>query len=214
MRSSARRRSHENLFYVHFRIKNRCKINLPHWLASEVLRQRAPSQRASDVESVLFSPCPAISYRRLRITNQQLCRRDRRHVVTAVMPVNRPVEERRTMPVPCPMCGSSHQRKTDSQAAFQVLASRRCDDCGHIWEPDAPRWLLKAGLFIGLSWVALGGFLTFGGPLVGRGQFEFRFFWLCATGITALVGCWCRLKETKATAGTCDPCLSEPSGAD
>jgi hypothetical protein len=110
------------------------------------------------------------------------------------------------MRAPCPMCGSNRHRKTDSQTTFQVLASRQCRDCGHVWEPASPRWLLKVGLIVGVAWVALGAFLAFGGPLLGGGRFDPRFLWLCAAGITAIVGCWYRLRGAEASAGTPHPC--------
>jgi hypothetical protein len=103
------------------------------------------------------------------------------------------------------MCGSNRHRKTESRASFQVLASRRCRDCGHTWEPAAPEWLLKVGLLIGMAAVALGAFASFAGPVLGGGNFERRPLSLCATGIAAIVGCWYRLRGKEAIAGGPNP---------
>ena len=98
------------------------------------------------------------------------------------------------MSSPCPRCGSNRHRKTESEASFQILASRRCRDCGHTWEPPAPRWLLKFGLLIGLAWVALGAFLIVSAVWMG-GKFDFKYLWVCGVGILAIAECWRRLRN-------------------
>jgi hypothetical protein len=97
---------------------------------------------------------------------------------------------------PCPKCGSTRHRKTDSEASFQVLASRRCRDCGHTWEPPAPRWLLKVGLVVGLVWVSLGAFVSFG-PIWDGGKVDFRYLWVCGVGIGAIAECGRRLMRNR-----------------
>jgi hypothetical protein len=98
---------------------------------------------------------------------------------------------------PCPKCGSTCHRKTESEASFQVMATRRCRDCGHTWEPAAPRWLLKVGLVVGLAWVALGAFLLWGWLGAG-GKFDSRYLWVCGMGILAIAECWRRLRNREA----------------
>src|SRR5690349_17581273 len=95
---------------------------------------------------------------------------------------------------PCPKCGSNRHRETDSEASSQVLASRRCRDCGHTWEPAAPRWLLEVGPVVGLTWVALGAFLGWGWRWAG-GKFDPRYLWICGMGILAIAECWRRLSN-------------------
>jgi hypothetical protein len=97
------------------------------------------------------------------------------------------------MSSPCPNCGSNRHRKTESEASFQVLASRRCRDCGHTWEPPAPRWLLKVGLVIGPAWVALGALMVLG-PIWGGGEVDLKYLWVCVVGFLAIVECWRRLR--------------------
>jgi hypothetical protein len=94
----------------------------------------------------------------------------------------------------CPKCGSTRHRKTDSEASFQVLASRRCRDCGHTWEPPAPRWLLKVGLVVGLAWVALGALVVLE-PILNGGKIDFNHLWICGLGILAIAECWRRLRN-------------------
>ncbi len=95
----------------------------------------------------------------------------------------------------CPKCGSSRHRKTNSEASFQVLASRRCRDCGHVWEPPAPRWLLWVGLGIGTIWIALGAFMIGQGALGGGGPIEFRYLWISVVGVMAVTECGRRLRN-------------------
>ena len=97
---------------------------------------------------------------------------------------------------PCPKCGSTRHRKTESEGSFQVLASRRCRDCGHTWEPPAPRWLLKVGLVVGLAWASLGAFVSLG-PIWAGGKVELRALGICGVGILAIAECWRRLMRNR-----------------
>jgi len=61
----------------------------------------------------------------------------------------------------CPLCQSFNtQRAKNSElpesTRLQVIASRRCRDCGHVWEPVASVWHLALGIFIGAAFTALG----------------------------------------------------------
>src|SRR5262245_50051663 len=96
----------------------------------------------------------------------------------------------------CPKCGSPRHRKTESEASFQVLASRRCRDCGHTWEPPAPRWLLKVGLVVGLAWVSLGAFVSLA-PIWDGGTVDLRCLGVCGVGILAIAECWRRLMRNR-----------------
>jgi hypothetical protein len=40
-------------------------------------------------------------------------------------------------------------------APFRVYALKRCADCGHQWEPGAPKWLLIVGGLAGPTMLAL-----------------------------------------------------------
>lgn len=74
----------------------------------------------------------------------------------------------------CPLCQSSNTRRAKNSelpeaTRFQVIASRRCRDCGHVWEPEASVWQLALGIFIGAVFTVLGvvfivqSYDTFGG---------------------------------------------------
>jgi hypothetical protein len=101
----------------------------------------------------------------------------------------------RSMRPPCPKCGSYHHRKAlpgeaGHLGSFQVLAARRCRDCGYTWEPPAPRWLLKFGLVTGTAW-----FLWGAGLMIGEGGIQSRWLGLCGMGVIVIAGCWHRLSR-------------------
>lgn len=108
------------------------------------------------------------------------------------------------MGVSCPRCGSDQHRKTSEQASFQVLASRRCLDCGHFWEPPAPTWLLWVGMIVGIVWVVMGVLVALGGLIFG-GPVEPHYLWLSATGLAAIWGCWRRVRVSEAKSELIDP---------
>jgi len=61
----------------------------------------------------------------------------------------------------CPKCKSLKVVRAKSEEwkkpfAFQVFASRKCLDCGEIWEPAASRWLLACGVVVGLFFLIMG----------------------------------------------------------
>ena len=112
------------------------------------------------------------------------------------------------MKSPCPMCGSNRHRKTDAQGSFQVLASRLCRDCGHIWEPASPRWLLKVGLVAGIGCFVFGALLILsdwmewvGPPPRGVSRGLWSGLWFCGIGIMVFAGCWRRLRKRAAGMG-------------
>ncbi len=113
------------------------------------------------------------------------------------------------MKFPCPMCGSNRHRKTESEGSFQVLASRRCRDCGHTWEPASPRWLLKVGLVTGIGCLVLGALLILADWMGGRGQVKPRGvssglssgLSFCGMGIMVFTECWRRLRNREAKTG-------------
>ncbi len=61
----------------------------------------------------------------------------------------------------CPLCQSFNTRRAKNSelpeaTRFQVIASRLCRDCGHVWEPEASVWHLALGVFIGAVFTILG----------------------------------------------------------
>jgi hypothetical protein len=68
----------------------------------------------------------------------------------------------------CPLCGSQNSRRAkraelEESPRFQVLASRKCLACGHVWEPDASRWLLLLGIVMGSLFTVFGVAVIVGG---------------------------------------------------
>jgi len=61
----------------------------------------------------------------------------------------------------CPKCKSLKVVRARSEEwkepfTFQVFASRKCLDCGEIWEPAASRWLFACGVVAGLFFLGMG----------------------------------------------------------
>src|SRR5579864_6284651 len=61
----------------------------------------------------------------------------------------------------CPSCRSLNTRRARNtelpeETRFQVIASRLCRDCGHVWEPETSVWHLALGVFIGAVFTVLG----------------------------------------------------------
>lgn len=61
----------------------------------------------------------------------------------------------------CPSCQSLNTRRAKNselqeETRFQIIASRVCRDCGHVWEPEASVWHLALGVFIGTVSTVLG----------------------------------------------------------
>ena len=77
----------------------------------------------------------------------------------------------------CPKCGgTSYWFRRDgsepywSGLRFQAMPSRKCFQCGYVWEPLAPKWVLIFGLFFGLAlsswsffWLFVGTYQTTSG---------------------------------------------------
>ena len=61
----------------------------------------------------------------------------------------------------CPSCQSlnirrAKNRELQEETRFQIIASRICRDCGHVWEPEASVWYLTLGVLIGAVFTVLG----------------------------------------------------------
>lgn len=103
-------------------------------------------------------------------------------------------EDRRSV---CPACGSPRHRKAGSDEAegpgrFQVLAARRCSDCGHVWEPQTPRWVLVLGFMTGTVWSGGLIVLTMAEHLVNGQPVRWGWIGLSGMGLIVIAGCWRR----------------------
>ena len=61
----------------------------------------------------------------------------------------------------CPLCQGLNTRRAKNrelpeETPFQVIASRLCRDCSHVWEPEASVLHLALGVFIGAVFTVLG----------------------------------------------------------
>jgi hypothetical protein len=95
-------------------------------------------------------------------------------------------------PLLCPACQSTRTECAPDQPeftflSFRALQERRCLDCGHQWEPDAPSWLLVLGVFAALALAALGVMLLIEGERIMMA------LTVCTAGCIALHGCFIRL---------------------
>ena len=96
----------------------------------------------------------------------------------------------------CPACGSINTRMAERKEwrtpfTFQAVASRKCQDCGQIWEPAVVRWVLVLGAVLGL------GFFGGGVVLLAGGEFAAGATGLLV-GAATVAGCMQRWRRKPA----------------
>lgn len=96
----------------------------------------------------------------------------------------------------CPKCGgtrATNAKKTEWRNSFifdfAAITPNKCLDCGQIWEPPAPRWLLFLGIVFGLVFIGLGVLVI---VMPGRNHYS-TVAAACALGILTIAGCIARL---------------------
>jgi hypothetical protein len=91
----------------------------------------------------------------------------------------------------CPQCQANDigpAATEDLEAAnisteFQAVKPQKCLQCGHIWEPPAPKWLLGIGLFLGSLCIAASFFWLY----MEKSKIEVAVFG--SIGIMVICGC-------------------------
>ena len=97
----------------------------------------------------------------------------------------------------CPNCGrenivipKAHEWRGSRVFDFAAVVPKKCGDCGHIWEPPAPVWLLALGILLGMCCIGLAA-----GLIISHDRAFYRVFIASSVGFLSLGGSIARLKK-------------------
>jgi len=99
----------------------------------------------------------------------------------------------------CPACRSTSVTRAPDQGrlavseGFRVFPLKRCADCGHVWEPRAPAWLLIIGIVLGMAMLVLAALLLTDAKGLGFGRAALA----GAMGLLTIAGCVRRMRSRR-----------------